>query len=353
MLYKHLSVTDFLAKQPECIMLDVRSPKEYAHGHIPGTISFPLFQDKERHEVGLCYKKQGREAAVLLGLEIVGPKLATFVKQARALAQGKSILVYCWRGGMRSNSMGLLLSTAGFRVYVLQYGYKAYRKWALSIFEQPYKFVTLGGYTGTGKTDVLHQLALKNYQVVDLEKLAGHLGSAFGNLSGTPQPTTEQFENNLAPLLHSLNAEQPIFVEDESKAVGHVQLPLALYRSMQRAPMIFIKRDTESRLKRIIHHYGKANKVAAEAAFKRLEKRLGGQTVKEALAAIAADNVALACKIALNYYDKNYYTTVEKRPFTYLTKMEADCPDDELAEKIAQKGMEIYGKSKRNTSDKF
>jgi tRNA 2-selenouridine synthase len=343
MLQKNLPISDFLAHQPGSVLLDVRSPKEFAHGHIPGAISFPLFTDDERHRVGLCYKQKGRDQAVLLGLELVGPKLATFVKEAKRLAETKPVLLYCWRGGMRSNSMAILLSTAGFHVSVLQKGYKAYRTWALQLFEKPFKLITIGGYTGTGKTFLLKELSTRGHQVIDLEGLAGHQGSAFGNLAGIPQPTTEQFENNLALQLAALNLELPIFLEDESMAIGQVRIPLALHRSMQKAPLLFLQKAEKMRLAHVMAHYGLANKTMAEAAFKRLEKRLGGQNVKLAIEAIHQNNTETACKIALAYYDKIYYSGLDKRKMEYFMKIDANCADAELALKVAEKSTEIYG----------
>ena len=350
MSQKNIDISDFLANKNNSVLLDVRSPKEFAHGHIPGAISFPLFTDDERHQVGLCYKQKGRDHAVLLGLELVGPKLATFVRDAKRLAKNQPIFMYCWRGGMRSNSMATLLSTAGFNVSVLQKGYKAYRNWALQQFEQPFKLVNIGGYTGTGKTVLLQELRTRGQQIVDLEGLAGHQGSAFGNLAGIPQPTTEQFENVLALELAALNKEAPLFLEDESMAIGQVRIPLALHRSMQKAPLVFLVKDEKARLAHVMTHYGIADKDMAEAAFRRLEKRLGGQNVKLAVEAINADDRETACKIALAYYDKIYYSGLDKRKMDYFTKLDANCTDAELADRVIDKSIEIYGREHATTS---
>ncbi|MEG1749979.1 MAG: tRNA 2-selenouridine(34) synthase MnmH, partial [Tannerellaceae bacterium] len=195
---QELAPDDFLHQSRNGVILDVRTPDEYNVGHIPNAINFPLFTNEERIVVGTAYVKQGRDIAVEKGLELVGPKMATFVRQAKALAAGRTLYIHCWRGGMRSGSMAWLLRTAGLSVQLLQGGYKAYRQ---SFTDQlnniPWKLIVLGGSTGCGKTPILHALEAKGEQVLHLEGLACHKGSAFGALGEGEQPTTEQFSNLL------------------------------------------------------------------------------------------------------------------------------------------------------------
>ncbi|WP_416670847.1 tRNA 2-selenouridine(34) synthase MnmH [Egbenema bharatensis] len=170
------------------IILDVRSPAEYEQGHIPGAVSFPLFSNEERAIVGTCYKQQGREQAIELGFEIAGPKCAEFVRRAKGLAPDRLVRVHCWRGGMRSEAIAWILKMAGLRVSVLEGGYKSFRRWVLSCFDQPKPILILGGMTGAGKTVILQELAVRGAQVLDLEALANHRGSSYGNLGLPPNP---------------------------------------------------------------------------------------------------------------------------------------------------------------------
>jgi tRNA 2-selenouridine synthase len=177
-MVKQLSVEEFLEKAQSLPIVDVRSPGEYDHAHIPGAVSIPLFDNDERALVGTKYKNAGKDSAVLLGLDLVGPKLAGFVKQSKKLnPQHKEVLVHCWRGGMRSGSFAWLLDTAGLTASTLVGGYKAYRNAVLSAFAEPRNLIILGGKTGSGKTDILKELARQGEQIIDLEGLAHHKGS--------------------------------------------------------------------------------------------------------------------------------------------------------------------------------
>jgi tRNA 2-selenouridine synthase len=220
-------------------VLDVRSPAEYAQGHMPGAISFPLFSDEERREVGTIYKQENPEKAFTLGLSIAGPKMAGFVLKAIELAPERKVSIYCWRGGQRSSSMAWLLEQAGFQVNVLKGGYKAWRNHALdNLSSRTFPFHVVGGMTGVGKTEVIHALDALGQQVLDLEGMANHRGSAFG--SRGLQPTVEQFENELFASLEQLDPFKPIWVEDESKSIGRVFLPLFIWEHMQQSPLFQI-----------------------------------------------------------------------------------------------------------------
>jgi tRNA 2-selenouridine synthase len=178
----------------------VRSNKNYLDGHIPGAISFPLLKNEERAQVGTCYKNKGNFEAVILGYELVGPRFPEIIRAAKSKFEEKPLFVHCWRGGLRSRIMTNLLASAGFQVYLLKSGYKNYRNFVLNTFSKPYNFQVLSGYTGSGKTEILEFLKQNGKNVVDLEALANHRGSAFGGLGFSAQPTQEQFENNLAEL---------------------------------------------------------------------------------------------------------------------------------------------------------
>ena len=170
------------------LLLDVRSPGEYESGHIAGAVNFPLFTDQERAAVGTLYKEKGPDQAILLGLEFVGPKMAEFVREAHRInPRKKPMRMYCFRGGQRSHSMAWLLEGSGFPVTLLKGGYKAYRREAIRSFREPQKVMVLSGCTGCGKTRILQALKERGRQILDLEELSLHKGSAFGGYHQPPE----------------------------------------------------------------------------------------------------------------------------------------------------------------------
>jgi tRNA 2-selenouridine synthase len=296
-------------------LLDVRAPIEFAQGHVPGALSLPLFTDEERARIGTAYKQINQERAVHLGLEFFGPKMSQMVKQAQKLAPGKEVRLHCWRGGMRSGAVLWLLELAGFRVHLLDHGYKDYRRAVLASFEQPRQWRVLGGLTGSGKTDVLHQLATEHGQpVLDLEGLAHHKGSAFGSIGQPAQPTQEQFENNLAAALAQLPTDAPIWVEDESRQIGRLTIPAALFAQLRQAPRYILEVPRAARVAKLAAEYGAENPAELAAAIERLQKRLGGLATKQALAAVAAGDFARMVELVLDYYDKTYAYGLVPRP---------------------------------------
>lgn len=294
-------------------LLDVRSPSEFRQGHIPGAISFPLFTDEERAQVGTLYKQQGKDIAVLEGLRIVGPKLAGFIEEATAISPSRNVTMYCWRGGMRSGSMAWLLRTAGFTVDLRKGGYKAYRQHVQQSFSNAIPFTILSGATGSGKTEILHEFRNLGEQVIDFEQLACHRGSAFGSLGMEEQPTIEQFENNLHHALQALDFSRRIWVEDESRKIGKVVLHGGLWENLNRAPLVLLNVPLEDRVNRLIREYGKFGPDLLRESLLKIAKRLGGLTLTEALEALDADNLAKVAEISLKYYDKAYRFSLEKR----------------------------------------
>lgn len=292
-------------------VIDVRSPAEYAAGHIPGANNIPVFSNEERAVVGTAYVQNGREQAIDIGLKIVGPKLADFVSQARAL--GKPLIVYCWRGGMRSSSMGWLFTTAGLNVRVVPRGYKAFRAWGMELISRPWKLHVVGGRTGSGKTHHLHQLAARGEQILDLEGLANHKGSSFGALGEQPQPTTEHFMNLMAYALHRFSPEQTLWVEDESRNIGTVVIPDEFYDAMQRAPIDVLDVPREQRVANLVVDYGRASREGLVEAFERIRRKLGGERCTQAIEAVKAGDLATAAEIALEYYDRTYDYCLKQR----------------------------------------
>ena len=231
-------------------VVDVRAPAEFAQGHIPGARNLPLFSDEQRAAVGTTYKHQGRQAAVQLGLELVGPRLGELGRQLSAWADeagGSPLRLHCWRGGMRSESVAWLATQLDRPVVLLEGGYKSFRRWALALFETPWPIHLMGGRTGSGKTDLLLALADRQVAVVDLEGLAHHRGSSFGSLGMPPQPSSEHYENRIALALHRYREAEQIWVEAESVQVGRCRIPGGFWRQMQAAPLLEIRRPLEER----------------------------------------------------------------------------------------------------------
>ncbi|MBK9073129.1 MAG: tRNA 2-selenouridine(34) synthase MnmH [Myxococcales bacterium] len=301
---------DFLAAHGP--ILDVRTPAEFAAGHIPGAHNLPLFSNAERAEVGTIYKKQSRAAAIELGLALVGPKLASLVAQAKAIAGGgdaTAARVHCWRGGMRSASMAWLLRLAGLQTTVLAGGYKAYRahmraQWEAS--ERPMRLMVLGGKTGAGKTKVLAAMAALGEAVIDLEGLARHRGSAFGGFADKPQPTVEQFENELGMALRNHAGARRIWVENESRRIDCATLPDPFWAQMAAAPLIVLDVPYEDRLAATQLDYADVAPAELVRCFAAIEKRLGGLVTGRACAAVRAGDLVIAADIALRYYDASY-----------------------------------------------
>jgi tRNA 2-selenouridine synthase len=308
-----LSIAQFLEKVEQLPVADVRSPKEFAQGHIPGAVNIPLFDNEERALVGTRYKQAGKDAAVLLGLELVGPKMAGFVKQSRKLAPEGKLVVHCWRGGMRSGSFAWLLNTAGLEAATLQGGYKAYRQEVLSRFYQPLQLVVLGGKTGSGKTEVLQYLAALGEQVLDLEALAQHKGSSFGSINEPAQPSSEQFENNLHQALCRLDPARIIWIEDENKSIGTVYLPEGLWQQLSKAQVVFLDVPLEERIQRLVELYTSCDLEQLLQATQRIEKRLGGQAFKQAFKSLEDLDFGTAARFILPYYDKAYLHSLHKR----------------------------------------
>ncbi len=310
-------------------VIDVRSPGEFAQGHIPRATNLPLFDDEERHNIGILYKKSGRQAAVLEGLGYVGKKLQDLVKAARRIAPKNIVLIHCWRGGMRSESMAWLLSTAGFKVYLLQGGYKSYRRFIRESWERDCELLVLSGKTGTGKTHIIHRLAEKGQQILDLEGCANHKGSAFGAMGERPQPTNEQFENNLADLWYTLDPQKPIWIEDESRFIGKLNVPEALYQKKQQAITLCIDIPKEERIKHLAKEYASFPVPMLIDAVHKISRRLGGQHEKAAVTALEENNFEAAIDIVLNYYDKTYAFDLElKQTVTYIQCSSADAEDN-------------------------
>jgi tRNA 2-selenouridine synthase len=315
-------------------LLDVRSPAEFEQGHIPGAINVALFTNEERAFIGTTYKKEGKDKAVLEGLRIVGPKMASIVEQALEISPDRKLKVHCWRGGMRSGSVGWLLRQAGFTVEVLNGGYKAYRQKVLQELANPFNFVVVGGPTGSGKTHVLKALQESGEQVIDLERLANHKGSAFGALGEKAQPSIEQFENNLHEIITLMDANKRIWIEDESRKIGSVFIQDHLWLQMRNAPLINICLPISERVNFLVEEYGKFSNEELAGSILKIGKRLGGQNVKACLEWLDDGQYNLVAEATLNYYDKSYAHGQSQRDPNRIFTMHFDTLEPEMIAKM-------------------
>lgn len=324
-------------------ILDVRSPKEFEQGHIPGAVSFPLFSNEERAEVGTIYKKIGKDKAIEKGLEIVGPKLAGFVVEAKKLSVNNTVYVYCWRGGMRSGSITWLLEMSGLNVFRLTGGYKSFRNHVLNSFNNQQKLLVLGGKTGSGKTIVLEELYKLGASVLNLEKLAHHKGSAFGAIGEKPQPTQEQFENEVFAQLQTFNSNKPVWVEDESRLIGKNIIPLGLWEQMRNSPILYLELPIEERANYLVEEYGKYGKEALVSSVEKITARLGSEQAKESIKAIYNNDLKTACINTLRYYDKTYLHGLNKRENKNVFKLEFEKFNlNNICKTLLEKEKEIY-----------
>jgi tRNA 2-selenouridine synthase len=336
MAVKRLSISEFVSMMEQYPILDVRSPSEYVHAHMKNAYSLPLFTDEERKVVGTAYKQQGKQPAIKLGLNYFGVKMASMVNQVEALLasssdpENKVVLVHCWRGGMRSAGVAWLLDLYGYNVYTLVGGYKAYRNWVLAQFTIEYQFKVIGGYTGSGKTETLHALGQLKEPIIDLEGLAHHKGSAFGNLGQPVQPSQEQFENLLAQSLFKLSNDRSyIWLEDESRRIGLVNIPAPLFDQIRKSKLFFLDIPFKQRLQFILKGYGKFEKDKLMSAILRIKKRLGGLETKTAINFLIEDDVESSFTVLLNYYDKLYLKGAHNRdnPESVMQKIQVSTID--------------------------
>jgi tRNA 2-selenouridine synthase len=294
-------------------IIDVRSPKEFLQGHIPGANNIPLFNNEERALVGTLYKKSGRQEAIIKGLEIVGPKMAEIVTKAQSIAINNTVYLHCWRGGMRSGSVAWLLKMYGLNVYTLKGGYKAFRNFVLQSFNNQLSILILGGKTGSAKTLILEKLHQQHQQVINLEHLANHKGSAFGALGQNQQPSQEQFENELAIKTLNVNPNLPLWLEDESRLIGQKIIPNGLWEQMLKAKVIYVSLPFSERVKYLVKEYGQFPKEQLEKSILKISKRLGSEQTKKCIDALNENDLNTTCEICLNYYDKTYNYGLLKR----------------------------------------
>ena len=345
---KSLIIDEFIARHTEGALIDVRTPAEYEKGYIPGAKNLPLFSDEERAIIGTIYKQIGRQPAILKGLEITGPKMKDFVKQAEALAgESHKLFLYCWRGGMRSGSMAWLLDLYGFEVYTLKRGYKAFRHYALTSFDTKKNILILGGKTGSGKTPILKELSLAGEQVIDLEGLAHHKGSAFGTIGENENCSQEHFENKLAMDWMRIDPAKPLWLEDESRSIGKKIIPEAVWNQMREAQVINLDMPFETRLLHVMKIYGDFPVSELITSVEKIQKRLGGMAYKQVMGYLENNILYEAAGILLIYYDKTYLHGLKSRnPDTISTYQTEEKDFVKIAEELVKFAANIESKIK-------
>ena len=317
MAVSKLLIDEFIQLSKQYPVFDVRSEGEYQHAHIPGAYSLPLFNNEERKIVGTAYKQESKQKAIKIGLKYFGVKMVKIVEAVEKIteeANSKTVMVHCWRGGMRSAGVAWLLDLYGFKVYTLVGGYKTYRNWVLNQFELTYPIQIVGGYTGSGKTEVLQELSNRGEIVIDLEGLAHHKGSAFGAfMSVYRSEFIELLAAQLSVKAALLSSEKVIWLEDESQRIGEVNIPTIFFKQMRSKKVLFLDIPFDERLQYILQGYGKFSKEHLVNAVIRIKKRLGGLETKTAINCLIEDDIMGCFAILLKYYDKGYFAGSQKR----------------------------------------
>jgi tRNA 2-selenouridine synthase len=338
---KKLAIPEFLKQAATVPVIDVRSPSEFTTGHIPGAYNIPLFDDKEREIVGISYKNEGRRKAIMKGLQLTGPSMSLKLEKAVKLAKENRLMVHCWRGGMRSEAMAWLFSLGDIETQILDGGYKSYRHHVLEKLSEKRKYIVLGGLTGSGKTEILNYMKSIGHQVIDLEGIACHKGSAFGSLGQSDQPTSEHFANLLYHEIVKTDKNKVIWLEDESKNIGTVYMPDQFYFNLRESPVIAILMNVETRLPRLLKEYSAYPKEVLIESITRIAKRLGGDKTTEAIREVEESNFTRAIEITLDYYDKTYMFGLKKRTEGMIQYIQTDT--DEIETNVS-KILEASGK---------
>lgn len=334
-----LDAESFILKSRKIPIIDVRSPVEYAQGHIAGAHNIPLFTDEERAEIGTIYKQTNREAAIKKGVEHATPKLKWYIGESQKIARNNEILVHCWRGGMRSERFAGLCKTAGIKVSLLEGGYKAYRRSIRGRFRECQRLIVLSGMTGCGKTEILHELETLGEQVVDLEGFANHKGSAFGFIGQKPQPTNEQFENDIAGVWQNFDMAKRIWIESESLRIGKVVINDVLFAEMKAAFAYIIEVSDNVRLNRLERDYCDFPTDELIALVAKIKERLGSHNADKVIGFLENGQYRQAIKVLLNYYSKSYVYGIKRRNEKHTHMLQFDDENsspDAIAKKLIE-----------------
>ncbi|MDU1847668.1 MAG: tRNA 2-selenouridine(34) synthase MnmH [Niallia nealsonii] len=292
-----------LREKKEFSLVDVRSPSEFNEHTIPGSINIPLFTDEERAEVGTLYKQVSVEAAKARGLEIVSAKLPAFIKSFQELS--RDVVVFCWRGGMRSKTAATVIDLMGVHSYRLQGGFRTYRQWVihqLETIELAQEAIVLNGYTGSNKTVILQQLKQEGLPVLDLEGMANHRGSIFGQIGLKPH-NQKTFDSLLVSEMEKLPSSPYFLMEGESKRIGKVLLPDILLKKKESGHQLFIHMPIEERVQHILADYSPwDHHDECVEAFHLIKRRIHTPAAAKTEEALQTGNYAEAVELLLTYY---------------------------------------------------
>ncbi len=308
-------------------IIDVRSPKEFQEGSLPGAINIPIFDNEQRCLVGTIYRQGGRDVAIDTGFDLVESRLSELLA-GFAPFRGERIALFCARGGMRSRSVVNLLLQNGFAAWQLEGGYKRYRQLLLGVLARfcP-RLIVLHGMTGTGKTRILQRLD----QAIDLEDLAQHQSSLFGGMNRQPR-SQKWFDSHLHQVISTLGPE-PWFIEGESPQLGNVFLPAGLIRAMKEGELVLITASMETRVARILEDYPVRDEQTlrkVERILNSLRRKLGAPTADELCRLLRQDRLAEMVQILLvEYYDKRYQNVM--RDYRYLLTLSSEDLDQAAA----------------------
>jgi len=303
---------DFMKLSKKFALIDIRSPKEFMDGHIIGAKNIPLFSNTERTIIGKIYKQDGRKNAIKEGIKIVSPHAATFIDKIEKVADNKTVILYCARGGMRSKSVSMLLDIFQYTVYLLEGGFKAFKNYLRAAAKEKKNIILLGGKTGSQKTKFLQELKKQGEQVLDLEKLANHKGSVFGALGEAEQPTQQQFIINTLTAFITNSSEKRIWIEQEAHKIGNLFIPQEIWQQMVNSPIIYLEIELSKRIENLIKDYGSFNKNLLKDCIKRLESKIGSERTKKINHHIEMNNQKEVVKLLLEHYDKFYNRTIEQ-----------------------------------------
>lgn len=296
----------------QAVFIDLRAPVEFQDAHIPGAVNIPLFSDQERSEVGIIYRYQGPGSAKSKGLEVVAPRLASLVSEIKRRAEGNNLVLYCWRGGERSDAVSRVLDIMDVDGYRLTGGYKAYRTHILKhLQEMPSgRVVVIHGLTGTGKTKIINKMAEDGWPTVDLEGLANHRGSVFGGLGLGEQPKQKFFDSLLYEAMKRFDGDKYLIVESESKKIGRLFLPDNLYAMMKEGIHVLIYDNIANRVNRLYHEYVENQNISAKDfldCVQGLQRFLGKRKTHDITELINGNRLMDAIRILLtDYYDPLY-----------------------------------------------
>jgi len=336
-------------------IIDVRSPAEFAEDRLPGAINLPVLSNEERALVGTIYVRDSHFLARRIGAAIVARNIAAHLDDALAEKPARyHPLLYCWRGGMRSNAMASVLSQIGWRVGVLKGGYRTWRRSvvaALRSSDEPLKILLIDGQTGTAKTELLRLLEARGMQTLDLEALAAHRGSLFGGYQAREQPSQKFFESELWTRLARFDASRPIAVEAESSRIGRCATPPRLWKAMLDASRVILRADVDARADYLLRAYADlvADPGIAAAAVERLRPFHAKERIEEWLAmAEAGEFRNLATGLMREHYDPAYERSRRRRGDRPAAELRLDALDDadlsSAAGRVLLVAEEVFGR---------